>query len=462
MSRARFLSIVVCFFAVSCASVPQKIAPIEETKTEGAKMDRRLRFPLTKHRFANGLTLLIAPDPDVPVLSYQTWVRAGSVDEVVPRTGIAHLFEHLMFKGTPKFPGKSFFTELEARGAEVNAQTSRDFTQYLIVSAPHLLDRIAEMEADRLMNLTIDEGVLATERAVVFEEMRLRIENSPEGKMQEAIWRLAYDGHPYGTPVIGFPQDLARLTAEELLDFYRSHYQPANVTIVLTGNVDPERAKDVIGKWYGGLEGRPVPERKRPAMLEATGERRVLLHDEVARPKLLQGYRITPADHADTPALDVLANIFFEGRESRFYRKLVLENGSFSTVGGSSYTPWAAGLFTIAGTLAANQGVRQGETAIERAVREVQEKGVTKEEVERAVRQLVVATLDNARTPDGLGEILGLVHVILGDADRFADDFARYFRVTPEDVLRVARVYLQPNNRSTVILLPKNSKEEVL
>src|SRR6185312_13768503 len=155
-------------------------------------------------------------------------------------TGISHLFEHLMFKGTPKYGPKQFFQELEAKGAEVNAFTTRDYTVYYESFTPDLLPKVVDMESDRMANLILTDDVLATERAVVFEERRMRTDNTPEGRMQEALWQLAYRRHPYQWPVIGYPQDLLAITTQQLRQYFRAHYQPANAALVVVGDFNPE------------------------------------------------------------------------------------------------------------------------------------------------------------------------------------------------------------------------------
>src|SRR5262249_37098834 len=184
-----------------------------------------INLTLRQEKLSNGLTVILVEDHTVPIVSYQTWYRVGSVDETPGNTGISHLFEHLMFKGTPKYGPKQFFLQLEAKGAEVNAFTTRDYTVYYENFVPDLLEKVIDMESDRMANLDINEEVLGSERLVVLEERRLRTDNAPEGKMQEALWSLAYKIHPYQWPVIGYPQDLLSITVPRLVSYFKSHYQ---------------------------------------------------------------------------------------------------------------------------------------------------------------------------------------------------------------------------------------------
>ena len=189
---------------VSCSSATKA--------TSGASRDDLgVNVPMQIEKLSNGLQIIMVEDHTVPVISYQTWYKVGSVDEKPGYTGMAHLFEHLMFKGTPRYPEKQFFLQLEAKGAEVNAYTTRDYTVYYENFVPTLLEKVIDMESDRMANLTLSDEVLNTERMVVFEERRMRTDNTPEGRMQEEIWKLAYRRHPYQWPVIGYPEDLLRI-----------------------------------------------------------------------------------------------------------------------------------------------------------------------------------------------------------------------------------------------------------
>jgi zinc protease len=417
-----------------------------------------INLELEREVLSNGLVVILVEDHTVPVVSYQTWYRVGSVDEKPGLTGIAHLFEHLMFKGTPKYGPKEFFLQLEAKGAEVNAFTTRDYTVYYESMTSKLLPQVIDMEADRMANLILDDAVLQTERQVVFEERRLRTDNSPTGKMQEALWSQAYVRHPYQWPVIGLPEDLLRITVEDLRAFFKAHYQPANATVIIVGDFEPKSTLELIKKSYGGIPGRPRPERTIPKEPEQNEERRLVLYDQVASERFSQAYHITSASDNDTYALDVLSNILFEGESSRANRSLVEEKDISLGVSGSSYTPTYPGLLLVSGTMKGGLPTEQAEAALDQVVSEVQDKGVTQEEIDIAVRQLTVQLVDSVRTPHGKGQLIGSIVTIFGSPRRFAEDLEKYTQVTREDVKRVARKYLIQNNRSIVILKPAQSK----
>lgn len=277
--------------------------------------------------------------------------------------------------------------------------------------------------------------------------------------MQEALWQLSYRTHPYQWPVIGFPEDLLRITTDDLRAFFKAHYQPANAAVVIVGDFDPEQTMKMIRTHYGPIERQERPARKIPVEPEQNEERRLILRDEVANDRLMVSYHVPSALEDDAYALDVLSNILFEGTNSRGHRRLIEETETCLGVSATNYTPTYPGLFIISTTLQKGKKSEKAEELLNALIREVQENGVTQEEVKRAVRQLTVQAIDGVRTPHGLGSLIGAVQVILGDPYEFGSDLAKYLRVTPEDVKRVAQKYLIPNSRSMVTLVPSSRTE---
>ncbi len=413
-----------------------------------------LQFDLKETRLDNGLRILMVQDKTVPIISYQTWVNVGSVDEDFGLTGLAHLFEHLMFKGSRNFGPKAFFQELEAKGAAVNAYTTRDYTVYHETFSKDLLPRVIELEADRLSSLNLNDLVLFTEKQVVMEERRLRTENSPDGRMQEALWALSYKSHPYRWPVIGYPEDLNRITVEDLEKFFARYYQPGNVTLVVVGDFDTEETLKLIRESYASIPGRKPDRKIIPREPVQTESREQILTDAVATTKVQFGYPVTAASEKDTHALDVMSNILFAGVSSRVYHELVEVKQLAINVSGIAYTPTHPGLFLMSAML--RQGVTpdQFENAWRECLERLEKEGVTQEELDRAVRQLTIQTVDSVRTAHGLGTLIGTVAAILGDPELYKDDLIKYQKVTADDVVRVARQYLRKDRQNRVILSP--------
>lgn len=417
-----------------------------------------LQFDLKETRLDNGLRILMVQDKTVPIISYQTWVNVGSVDEDFGLTGLAHLFEHLMFKGSRNFGPKAFFQELEAKGAAVNAYTTRDYTVYHETFSKDLLPRVIELEADRLSSLNLNDMVLFTEKQVVMEERRLRTENSPDGRMQEALWALSFRSHPYRWPVIGYAEDLNRITVEDLEKFFARYYQPGNVTLVVVGDFEPAETLQLIRDAYASIPGRKPDRKTIPREPVQTEAREQILTDAVATTKVQFGYPVTAAAEKDTHALDVMSNILFAGVSSRVYHELVEVKQLAINVSGIAYTPTHPGLFLMSAVL--RQGVTpdQFETAWRECLDRLEKDGVTQEELDRAVRQLTIQTVDSVRTAHGLGTLIGTVAAILGDPELYKDDLIKYQKVTAQDVVRVAREYLRKDRQNRVILSPIGRK----
>jgi zinc protease len=444
----------------ACSSSPKvqtasEIAAAKVEAVNSAELDRLgLKFPLETKRLANGLKVLVVEDATVPIVAYQTWVNVGSVDETFGLTGMAHLFEHLMFKDSTKYGPRAFFNRLESKGANVNAFTTRDYTVFHETMVPSLLPLAIEMEADRLANLKIDPELLFTERQVVMEERRLRTENSPDGRMQEAIWSLLFKSHPYRWPVIGYEEDLKRMEVRDVEEFFARFYQPGNVTIVVVGAVKAADVFAQVEKAYGPIPGHTRPSRKIANEPEQTEVRRTILKDQVASEKVTIAYPSTSAAEDDTYALDVLSNILFSGNDSRAYRRIVEEKQISLEVGGVNYTPLFPGIFMASATMKSGHTAAEFEKEVDALISDVQAKGVTDSEIKIAVRQLTVQTVDSVRTASGLANMIGTVDAIFGDPMRFKEDLAKYSRVSGADVIRVARMYLIPNRKNVVTLMP--------
>ena len=306
-----------------------------------------------------------------------------------------------------------------------------------------------------MANLKLTDEVLNSERMVVFEERRLRTDNTPEGKMEESLWQLAFRRHPYQWPVIGYPQDLLSITTDQLVEYYKSHYQPANAALVIVGDFKPDTTMAMIHRYYDSVPGAPKPPRNIQDEPEQEEERRLTLHDHVASERFAQAYHVTSASNDDSYALDVLANILFQGTSSRAYRALVDEKELATDISGSAFTPTYPGLFIITGSTKMGAKSSKVEDELYGLIRDVQDHGVSQDEINAAVKQLTVELVDSVRTPQGLGNLIGTVQTIFGDPERFSDDLSKYQKVTDRDVRRVALKYLIPNNRSVVVVVPE-------
>jgi zinc protease len=240
---------------------------VSQELTQGrvpASFSQSIRFPVEKFKLANGLTVLLNEDHSAPIISYHTWFRVGSKNEEVGYTGIAHLFEHMMFKGAKRYTGEQFDRVLQANGGVNNAFTTHDYTGYYETLPGSKLELVADIEADRMENLQITPENLTSERDVVKEERRFRVDNNPGGVLREALYGTAFKVHPYRWPVIGYMEDISRIDVAKANEFYRTYYAPNNAVLVISGDFDKAEAKRIVEKYYGAIKSQEIPQRPRP------------------------------------------------------------------------------------------------------------------------------------------------------------------------------------------------------
>lgn len=419
--------------------------------------DLKLDFEVKSRTLKNGLKVLLIEDRSVPIVSYQTWVRAGSADEPSGQSGMAHLLEHLMFKEQADQP-IGLIRKLESYGAEVNAYTTRDYTVYFENFTSSILDQVIELEVKRFQKPPFNADHLLNEIHIVLEERRIRVDSVPSEKAEEALWALAYPGEVYQTPVIGIPSEIYRTSYEKLMEFYNKYYVPSNMTLVLVGDFDTDEAFEKIKTHYEKMTSAPTPKKKKTELEKLGLERKIKLYEKINSPLLKQAFKITEAGHPDVYALDVLSNILFQGESAKANQKLVEKEDIAIAASGLSFTPVHPGLFSFTALMRNQLDPQEAEKSYQELINEIQTKGVTKKEIDKAVRQLIMDIVDQVRTPYGLGQLVGLVDAVLGDYHMLFDEIDSYLEVTPEDVKRVAKKYLIPNNRITVYLYPEEMK----
>ncbi len=415
-----------------------------------------IQLNLEKKTLSNGLTVILVEDHTMPLVSFQTWFKVGSVNEKLGSTGVSHMFEHLMFQGIKKYPAQEIFKQLEAQGAEVSAFTNRDYSVFYHLIPSGLLEKVVDIESDRMSHLILNEEVLNKEKLIIFEERRLRGESSYDSQLQEALWQLAYRRHPYYQPVVGYPADWISMTLSQLQKHFKSYYQPRNATLVLVGDFKLAPTFKLIQRYYGEIPGRPRPKDEIPEEPEQNEERRLIIRERVISERFVQAYHIPSAQHDDAYALDVLATLLFEGKGSRAQKRLIQEKNLALSISGIAFTPSYPGLFLISCTLKSKLSSALAEAELDRLISEVQDHGVSEEELQFAARQLTFLLLDGVRSYYGLGQLMGTVQMILGDPMKFSKDLKKYAQVKSQDVQRVAQKYFDPNHRSIVILMPKS------
>ncbi|MDP3939050.1 MAG: pitrilysin family protein [Deltaproteobacteria bacterium] len=284
----------------------------------------------------NGLRVLLLEDHRAPIVSFQVWYRVGSRDEKLGKTGLAHLLEHMMFKGTPRFGPKTFSQTIGRSGGDDNAFTSRDATVYFENIASENIEVAVELEADRMAHLLLDSKAFLSERDVVTEERRLRTEDDPGSELAEQLNAAAFTAHPYMNPVIGWMGDVRRLDPEDARAFYKKYYRPSNATVIAVGDFDSKKMISLLKKHFGPLPQLPAPERPEYSEPEQQGARRVVLRRTAQLPIVYLSYHAPRLGDPDFAALDVLDGILSGGRSARLLQAMVFESG-LATAASSSY-----------------------------------------------------------------------------------------------------------------------------
>lgn len=414
---------------------------------------------IDQYELGNGLRILLVADQSAPVVAYHTWFRAGSRDERPGKTGIAHLFEHLMFNETENLPKGEFDRRLEAVGAESNASTWVDYTQYNIAAPSRELPLLIQIEADRMQNLVLREPQVESEKEVVANERRYRVDDDVEGAMSETLWANAFTTHPYHWPTIGWMEDILAFTTEDCAAFYRTFYAPNNATLVLVGDFSHQDALSQISKAYGAIAPSDRAKPTYPAEALQTEARRVVLTKPTATEKVSIGYRAPALSERDHIVGQVLSEILSGGRASRLYRKLVRELELASEVR-VFITPFAdPGLFEVYASGRESVTAEQLIEVLTSELETLRRDGVTQAELDRAQSRFELGLLHGLETADGKANTIGFYDCLLQQPGAAFERMQACSKVTPDDVQRVARTYLNPQQSTCVIVRPSGDDD---
>jgi zinc protease len=400
----------------------------------------------------NRLTILTCEDPSSPVISYHTWLRVGSRHERETKTGLAHLLEHLMFNETRSLPQGAYDQMLEEAGAETNASTWLDFTQYSVSAPRQALKLVIKLEAERLSDLVLKETPVESEKEVVANERRYRVDDDVDGAMNELLWATAFTHHAYRCPTIGWMNDIQAFTAQDCEQFYKTYYAPNNATVVVVGDFRTANLLKQIAQAYGSMPSSVIPiEDVRPEPPQIS-ERRAELTKPTPTEKLCIGYHAPALGDFDYNPLSVLAEVLCGGRASRLVHKLVHELELATDVRASIGPFHDPGLFEI-GVSARNQ--HKGEELLEHIDTELKricEEPVTDEEIERAMARIELGLVSGLDTVDGKASTIGFFETILSEPAAAFTRLTAMRRVNHSDLLRVARRYLTPDSRTCVFV----------
>jgi zinc protease len=406
-------------------------------------------------RLGNGLGLIAAVDKRAPIVALQTWYRVGSRHERPGATGMAHLFEHLMFGQTESLPPGEFDRLVERTGGESNAATWVDWTYYRLSLPARDLELGVRLEAERMQHLVLETTPVESERDVVTNERRERVEDDVDGWLDEQLMAHAFTEHPYRWPTIGWMEDIRALALPDIRAFYRTWYAPNNATLVVVGDFDDEQLRELIAKHYGHIEPAQLPKAAPVVEPEQVRERVVRAPKPIATDRLLVGYKAPGQDDPDWAALEIVSTLLAGCPSARLYRRLVIESEAASSVG-AQLTPFRdPSLLRLAVTTARGHAADEIIATIDREIAALVENPPTAAEVEKAKALAETDFWSALVDVDGKAEALGHYETALGDFRRLSVIADRLTQVTADDVARVVRTYLLPTKRTIVIAEPE-------
>ncbi|GHC67880.1 M16 family metallopeptidase [Limoniibacter endophyticus] len=414
----------------------------------------------------NGLTIVVLPDKRIPFVTHMLWYKVGSADEPKGKSGIAHFFEHLMFKGTTNHKAGEFSQTVSAAGGSENAFTSTDYTAYYQIVPPQHLKTMMEFEADRMRNLVLSDEVVDTERSVILEERRMRVDNNPSAVLGEEVSATLFQNHPYRIPIIGWMQEIEQLNREDAIAFYNRYYEPNNATLVVAGDVDPQEVLKLAEETYGKIaKGPEIGPRLRPSEPQQDTRRTVTMRDDrITTPSFSTSWIVPAAlkaENGEAEALDLLAEILGGGTLSRLQKKLVVEDQTASSAG-ASYDGLNLdyGTFSVNATPRGEESVEAMEKQVQAEVERIIESGPTQEELEAAKTRFTRGMVFARDSQIGMANTMGLIYSIGGNADDFFGWTDRVKKITAAQVQAVARKYLDYDRSVTAYLLPKPAEEK--
>jgi zinc protease len=407
----------------------------------------------------SGLKVILLENHKAPVVTFQVWYRVGSRNEAWGKTGLSHMLEHMMFKGTEKVGPEDFSRIIQENGGNNNAFTSRDYTAYFENLSSDRVQVSIDLESDRMQNLLLREQDFRTERMVVMEERRMRTDDNPQAVLIEQIMAAAFEIQPYHWPIIGWMEDIARFTLEDLKTYYKTYYNPINAFLVIVGDFKKEELIPKIEKAFGSYPKGVAPDQEKDKDPPQIGERRIFVKKEAQLPFLVMGYHVPNLREQDSYVLEVIATILSGGKSSRLHQSLVREKRLvLSADADHSLISRDPNLFTLSADLLPGKEVTEVEKAFDQEIVRLQRERVGALELEKAKNQIEASFIFGQDSIFYQAMLLAQEEIAL--TWKAIDDYLPSIRkVTPEDIQRVARKYLIPDNRTVGILIPLPPKE---
>jgi zinc protease len=403
---------------------------------------------------SNGLKVILLENHRAPVVTFQVWYRVGSRNESWGKTGLSHMLEHMMFKGTKKVGTEEFSRIIQENGGDDNAFTSSDYTGYFENISADRLKVAIDLESDRMQNLILREKDFKTEQLVVMEERRMRTDDDPQSYLGEQLEATAFQISPYHWPIIGWMEDIRRFTIDDLKSYHQVYYNPANAFLVVVGDFKKEELLQTLKETFGQIPKGVLPLQERDKDPSQSGERRIWVKKEAQLPFLIMGYHVPNIGSPDSYVLEVLSEILSGGKSSRFYKDLVHDKQLLlGADADNSLLSRDPNLFTISAEPLPGKDISEIEKALEQEIERIKKEPVGEQELQKAKNQIEAAFIYGQDSIFYQAMLLAQHEIVTGW--KAIDDYMPSIRkVTPDDIMRVAKSYLTPDNRTVGILIP--------
>lgn len=417
------------------------------------------RETVSETTLENGLKVILLENHKAPLVTFQVWYRVGSRNEAWGKTGLSHMLEHMMFKGTKKVGAQEFSRIIQEHGGNDNAFTAQDFTAYFENLSADNVQISIDLESDRMQNLVLKEEDFRTERLVVMEERRLRTEDNPQAVLGEQMEATAFQIQPYHWPIIGWMADIERLTVDDLKEHYKTYYNPVNAFLVVVGDFKKEDLLPKIQKAFGSYPKGAALQEQKGVESPQVGERRIFVKKEAQLPSLVMGYHVPNLRDPDSYVLEVIEVILSAGKSSRLYQALVREKRLALNVDANhSLVSRDPSLFYLSADPLPGKEVSEVEKALDQEIERLQKEPVSERELEKAKNQIEASFVFGQDSLFSQAMLLARYEISLNW--KAIDDYLPSIRkVLPEDIRRVAKRYLVPENRTVGILIPLPPKE---
>lgn len=420
----------------------------------------KIELAVEKFKLKNGLTVLLHRDPQSPLVSYHTWYRVGSRNEAMGITGSAHMLEHMMFKGSKKYSNKEFDQIMHSNGMVNNAFTSFDITGFYQNLPSSKLELMMDLERDRMSSLLIKPEDLVSEKEVVKEERRWRVDNNPQSLLREQAMEILFKGHPYRWPIIGYMKDIENYDHATLRRFYDLYYGPNNAVLVIVGDIDVNDTKKKVTQYYENLPTKEVPAEHQFQIVPLKKQHTLQLYKDVQVPSLMVSYQSVPDRHPDSYALEVLAQILANGTSSRLSKDIVYNRQIANSTGAYQWSLKQSGLWGVFVSLKPGASEKRILESVDREIFRLRNQLVSPRELLRAKNQFMADFIDGLATSDSKARALASAEIVTNDYQTLFSDVEKYQSVTADDLKRVATHYLNSDARVVAWLRPQPQKKK--